>query len=127
MFRPDRLGNEWLGAPFSAYSERSPYTGIVMRVKTLLLATLAAFGVFTPLASARPPLAIEPGWIMPVQDDRERQQLRPLREAIDMLRAQYGGEYVSHRLEDGPRPVYVIRWRMPDGVTTRDFRVDATR
>jgi hypothetical protein len=72
-------------------------------------------------------MGIEPGWIMPAQDQNERRPLRPLREVIDMLRSQYGGEYISHRLEDGPRSVYVIRWRMPDGVTTRDFRVDATR
>lgn len=98
-----------------------------MRAKILLLATLAALGAFAPAASARPPMGIEPGWIMPAQDQNERRPLRPLREVIDMLRSQYGGEYISHRLEDGPRPVYVIRWRMPDGVTTRDFRVDATR
>jgi hypothetical protein len=98
-----------------------------MRAKTLLLATAAALGALAPAASARPPFGIEPGWIMPAQDQNERRQLRPLREVIDMLRSQHGGEYISHRLEDGPRPVYVIRWRMPDGVTTRDFRVDATR
>lgn len=51
--------------------------------------------------------------------------MRPVREILDALRSRFGGEYVSHRLEDGARPVYVIRWRMPDGVTTRDFRVDA--
>ncbi|MBL8538048.1 MAG: hypothetical protein JNM59_11650 [Hyphomonadaceae bacterium] len=99
-----------------------------MRIKTLFLATALAIGAVAPSASADPPL-IQPGWIMPVQDEgqQERRPMRPLREVIDMLRAQYGGEYVSHRVEGGERPVYVIRWRMPDGVTTRDFRIDASR
>ena len=98
-----------------------------MRAKTLTLLALAALGAAAPTASARPPVLAEPNWIMPAQSDRERAPLRPLREVLDMLRSQHGGEYVSHRLEDGPRPVYVIRWRMPDGVTIRDFRMDATR
>jgi uncharacterized membrane protein YkoI len=64
---------------------------------------------------------------MPVQDRRERgQDIRSLREVVDMLRSQHGGELISARLEDGPRPFYVIRWRMPDG-RVRDFRVDAAR
>ena len=36
------------------------------------------------------------------------------------------GDLISARLEDGPRPVYVLRWRMPNG-DVRDFRVDASR
>ncbi len=94
-----------------------------MRFRSLLLAALVGLVGAAP-ASARPPV-VQPGWIMPVQEDRERQALRPVREILDMLRSRYGGEYVSHRLEDGPRPIYVIRWRMPDGITTRDFRIDA--
>lgn len=99
-----------------------------MRANTLILSAIALLGALAPVAQAQP-VTIEPGWVMPAQGDRgrERAALRPLRDVIDQLRGQYGGEYVSHRLEDGPRPVYVIRWRMPDGVTTRDFRIDATR
>lgn len=105
-----------------------------MNIRALLLVLMLAIA---PAAAAQtgesarpaPGLILQPNWIIPVQgqDARERRPMRPLREVIDMLRAQYGGEYVGHRLEDGPRPVYVIRWRMPDGVTLRDFRVDATR
>lgn len=96
-----------------------------MRAKTSLLATLLALGVFTgPLAADAQ--TVQPGWVMPAQErGHDRQEVRPVREVLDMLRDRFGGEYVGHRLEGGPRPVYVIRWRMPDGVTTRDFRVDA--
>lgn len=97
-----------------------------MLVRRLILAGLLALCAAGP-ASADPPL-VEQNMFVPVQDRGrdDRQRIRPLREVLDMLRAQYGGEYVSHRLEDGPRPIYVIRWRMADGVTTRDFRIDAT-
>lgn len=96
-----------------------------MRAKRLIFAVFLALGALAPAATARPPLA-QPNWVMPAQErDNDRQRIRPLREVLDMLRARYGGEYVSHRLEDGPRPIYVIRWRMADGITTRDFRVDA--
>lgn len=99
---------------------------VIPSLSALFLAlTMAA----TPLAASAQ--RIEPDRIMPAQDrgrgrGDERQHLRPIREVLDTLRDRFGGEYVSHRLEDGPRPIYVIRWRMPDGVTTRDFRVDAT-
>jgi hypothetical protein len=99
-----------------------------MPARTPLLAALLAISALGAAsdASARPPI-VQPGWIMPVQErgEERRQQIRPVREILDMLRARFGGEYVSHRVEDGPRPIYVIRWRMPDGITTRDFRVDA--
>ena len=95
-----------------------------MRVKISLLVLLAALGAAP--AQARGPV-VQPGWIMPEQQERDRRPLRPVRDVIDMLRSQYGGEYVTHWVEDGPRPIYVVRWRMPDGVTTREFRVDATR
>jgi uncharacterized membrane protein YkoI len=65
----------------------------------------------------------QPNWVMPIQD---RQELRPLREVVEELRARYGGDYVSHRLEQGASPVYVVRWRMPDG-QIRDIRVSASR
>jgi uncharacterized membrane protein YkoI len=62
---------------------------------------------------------------MPVQD-RGQRDIRPLREVVDYVRARHGGELISARLEDGARPVYVLRWRMPDG-EVRDIRVDAAR
>ena len=94
-----------------------------MLVRRILLSGLFALTIAGP-ALADPP-RLDPNAFVQVQDRDERQRIRPLREVLDMLRARYGGEYVSHRLEDGPRPVYVIRWRMPDGVTVRDFRIDA--
>ncbi len=72
---------------------------------------------------------MRPHGVMPAQEERsrERQALRPIREVIDTLRDRHGGEYVGHWVEGGGRPIYVIRWRMPDGVTIREFRVDAGR
>ncbi len=75
-----------------------------MRAKTFLLALFALVCAAAPASSAPPPVQVQPGWVFPVQDERDRRQLRPLREVIDMLRAQYGGEYVSYRVEDGPGP-----------------------
>lgn len=97
-----------------------------MPARQIILAAILALSIFAPPASARPPVSIQPNWLIEVQNrDQDRQRILPLREVLDMIRARYGGEYVSHRVEDGPRPIYVIRWRMADGVTTRDFRVDA--
>ncbi len=88
---------------------------------------LAAFALIGALgASGAAAQTIQPNLIMPAQErGQERQAMRPIREVSDMLRARFGGAYVGHRLEDGERPVYVIRWRMPDGVTIEEFRVDA--
>lgn len=98
-----------------------------MWVRTLLLAALAAVTAFAGPASAqgRGP-TIEPGWVMPAQDrgENRQQEIRSVREVIGMLRARFGGEHVSVELEQGARPTYSIRWRMPDG-SYRDFRVDA--
>lgn len=100
-----------------------------MRFKTLLLgALLASFAAITPASAQNRDRVFEPNWVMPAQG-RERDQqreIRPLREVVNELRSQYGGELIAHRLEDGPRPIYVIRWRMPDG-QVRDFRVNASR
>ena len=57
--------------------------------------------------------------------DDARQESRPLREVVEELQRQYGGELISaRRSEDGQS--YVIRWRMPNG-DVRDFRVSAVR
>jgi uncharacterized membrane protein YkoI len=96
-----------------------------MWAKSALLSALFAAGVFAAPADVRlhQPATFQPNWVTPIQD---RQDLRPLREVVEELRAQYGGEYVSHRLEQGGSPVYVVRWRMPDG-QIRDIRVSASR
>jgi uncharacterized membrane protein YkoI len=67
-------------------------------------------------------------FVMQVQDRRggRDQDIRPLREVVAELRARFGGDLIDARLEDGGRPTYVIRWRMPNG-DVRDFRVDASR
>ncbi len=67
-------------------------------------------------------------WVVPVQDRRGNRggDIRSLREVVAEFQSRYGSDLISARLEDGPRPVYVLRWRMPNG-DVRDFRVDASR
>jgi hypothetical protein len=95
-----------------------------MWAKSALLSAVFAAGVF-----AAPGTLIVPSrghaWTTPAQYGGQ-QELRSIREVVEELRSQYGGEYVSHRLEQGGSPVYVVRWRMPDG-QIRDFRVRASR
>jgi hypothetical protein len=95
-----------------------------MLAKAPLLAMLALIGAIgAPAAVAQ---TIQPSLILPAQErGQQRQERRPIREVRDMLQARFGGAYVGHRVEDGERPLYVIRWRMPDGVTIEEFRVDA--
>ena len=101
-----------------------------MQLRALLLGLVLACSAATPAAAQSRDRAFEPNWVMPAQgrrdEDRQQREIRPLREVVNELRSQYGGEYIAHRLEDGPRPIYVIRWRMPDG-QVRDFRVNAAR
>lgn len=101
-----------------------------MWAKSALLSALFAAGLFAApgAVSVHPQAAaFQQVWTHPAQYGRGGQQeLRPLREVVEQLRAQYGGEYVSHRLEQGGSPVYVVRWRMPDG-QIRDIRVSASR
>ncbi len=106
----------------------SPYTGTAMWAKSLLLSVFVATGAFAAPVSAGPrPMGIRPQMVMPAQDRGQRgQDIRPLREVVDEIRSRYGGELISARLEDGGRPIYVLRWRMPDG-EVRDFRVNAAR
>lgn len=97
-----------------------------MWAKSLLLsAMVAAAAVSAPVSASPNPQLFQPNWIMPVQD-RGQRDIRPLREVVDEMRARYGGELISARLEEGARPIYVLRWRMPDG-EVRDFRVSAAR
>jgi hypothetical protein len=112
-----------------------------MWVRSLLLAAAVL------ATSAAPALADKggrhhDGWMQPDRgfdqrggrgddrrDDQENRQrsVRSVREVADeMCQLSRGGELLSARLEDGPRPVYVLRCRMPNG-EVRDFRVDAAR
>jgi hypothetical protein len=97
----------------------------VMWAKSLLLSVIALGASISPVSASPRAQIIQPTWVMPVQD-RGQRDIRPLREVVDYVRARHGGELISARLEDGARPVYVLRWRMPDG-EVRDIRVDAAR
>jgi uncharacterized membrane protein YkoI len=100
-----------------------------MWAKPLLLSAFVAVSAASAqLETTQVAQLAQPGWMVPTQDRRgdRPQNIRSLREVVDELRARYGGELISARLEDGPRPIYVLRWRMPNG-DVRDFRVDAAR
>ncbi len=105
-----------------------PYTGTAMWAKSLLLAASIATGaIAAPVSATQHAQWVQPQMVMPVQQRGGGQQsIRSLREVVDEIRSQYGGELISARLEDGARPIYVLRWRMPDG-QVRDFRVNAAR
>lgn len=99
-----------------------------MRLRTLLLSAMLVLSLGAPAHARFNPQAVTPNWVMPTQGrgDERPQSIRPLREVVEELRSRYGGDLISARLEDGPRPTYVLRWRLPDG-QVRDFRVDAAR
>ncbi len=98
-----------------------------MWAKPLLLSAFIALGASSVQLDATPVAYMaQPAWMIPTQDRRDQQDIRSLREVVDELRSRYGGELINARLEDGDRPIYVIRWRMPDG-QVRDFRVPAAR
>ena len=102
-----------------------------MWLRSLFLALLLAF-------SATPALADkggrhrdgfqQPDWGFDRRGDNDRgnrqQDIRSLREIVDMMRGRFGGDLISARLENGDRPFYVLRWRMPNS-DVRDFEVDA--
>ncbi|MGE0595446.1 MAG: PepSY domain-containing protein [Hyphomonadaceae bacterium] len=96
-----------------------------MIVRSILIAALLAA---TPAAAAPAQVtliqAIQPHHVFPAQDRGQQRAILSLRDIVDMVRTRYGGELISARLEQGPRPVYVLRWRMPDS-QVRDIRVDA--
>lgn len=98
-----------------------------MWAKSLLLAAIVAVGATAaPVHAGSATPVFQPNWVLPTQGQERPQNIRPLREVVAELQARHGGELISARLEDGGRPIYVIRWRMPDG-QVRDFRVDAAR
>lgn len=96
-----------------------------------LLASAVLFGSVAsaaPVSARQTQLFVQPSMVMPVQDrgNNRAYDIRPLREVVDEMRSRYGGELINARLEEGARPIYVLRWRMPDG-QVRDFRVNAAR
>ena len=94
-----------------------------MWAKALLLSTAFATSAFSaPVAAELRPLVAH-AQVIPIQD-RGGRGLRQLPEIISDLQSRYGGQYLGYRLEDGSPPIYVIRWRMPNG-EVRDFRVPA--
>lgn len=98
-----------------------------MWAKSLLLSAIVAVGATAaPVHAGSTAPVFQPNWVLPVQGQDRQQSIRPLREVVAELQARHGGELISARLEDGGRPIYVIRWRMPDG-QVRDFRVNAAR
>jgi uncharacterized membrane protein YkoI len=99
---------------------------MAMQVKSALLSALFAVGALgAPLGVTTPAQLAQPSLLIQTQG-RGGQDIRSLREVVDEIRSQYGGELISARLEEGGRPIYVLRWRMPDG-QVRDFRVSAAR
>jgi uncharacterized membrane protein YkoI len=99
-----------------------------MWFRALLLSAVLAGGVAAaaPVSAQQTAQSFRPNWVTPAQGRERNQDIRPLREVVEELRSRYGGELINARLEDGGRPIYVIRWRMPDG-QVRDFRVNAAR
>lgn len=99
-----------------------------MWAKSLLLSAAIAAGAVTgPVNATQRGPVFQAQTLIPAQDRGERSHdIRSLREVVDELRSRFGGDLISARLEDGRSPVYVLRWRMPDG-QVRDFRVPASR
>ena len=100
-----------------------------MWAKHLFVAGFAVLSVAAaPIDAVRQAYTGDAQFVL-VQDRRgERaREIRSVREVADQVcQLSRGGELLSARLEDGPRPVYVLRCRMPNG-EVRDFRVDASR
>lgn len=94
-----------------------------MWAKALLLSTAFASSALSAPATAELRPLVQQSQIIAIQDHGER-GLRQLPEIISDLQSRYGGQYLGYRLEDGSPPIYVIRWRMPNG-EVRDFRVPA--
>jgi uncharacterized membrane protein YkoI len=99
-----------------------------MLANSLLLSAFLAVGAAASTVDASPRAPVfQAQTLIPTQGrDNRQQDIRPLREVVDELRSRYGGELISARLEDGARPIYVLRWRLPNG-EVRDFRVNAVR
>jgi uncharacterized membrane protein YkoI len=100
-----------------------------MWAKSLFLSALVAAGAAAGPIAAGPRAQIMQQSLLVQTQGRGHERggdIRPLREVVEEIRSQFGGELISARLEDGGRPIYVLRWRLPNG-EVRDFRVDAAR
>jgi uncharacterized membrane protein YkoI len=103
-----------------------------MRLRTLLSAALLAASALAVAAPASPAAAQprRPAWAAAPRAntpyERVQSSVRPLREIVDMVRRQRGGELVDVlRLEQSANPpFYVLRWRFENGVVA-DLRVNA--
>lgn len=100
---------------------------MVLRALTLALAlSVAPAALAAPEGVQMAQVEIQPHGLIPIQDrgGHRRDDVLPLREIVDMVRSRFGGDLIGARLEQGPRPVYVLRWRMPNN-DVQDIRVDA--
>jgi uncharacterized membrane protein YkoI len=99
---------------------------MVLRALTLALAlAVSPAAMAAPAGTQMAQVEIQSQSFIPVQGRGERAGPRlQLREVVDMVRARFGGDLINAHVEDGPRPIYVLRWRMPNN-DVRDIRVDA--
>lgn len=98
-----------------------------MFVRTLLFAlalSTAPAAMAAPVGVQMAQIELQPQGLIPIQDRSGRQDILSLREIVDMVRSRFGGDLIGARLEQGQRPVYVLRWRMPNS-DVQDIRVDA--
>lgn len=102
-----------------------------MWAKTAILSAIIAASTFVAPVSAqqRHPRSMEQGWVQPAQYGGGAVQCtRPVGDAIAEVAARAGGGSMVGRarcLEQGGRPIYEIRWRMPDD-QLRDFYVSGS-
>lgn len=89
-----------------------------------LMSAIALLGAPLALAPTAEAQSVRQDWMASGQRDGDREILQ-VREIIEMVRRQVGGEYQSfQRLERGANPpFYVLRWRF--GERTEDLRVNA--
>lgn len=62
---------------------------------------------------------VRPTWAAPEQERRnDRAQIRPVREVVENVRRQFGGELISVQglEQDADPPFYVLMWRFPNEV-----------
>ncbi|MEZ5973001.1 MAG: hypothetical protein R3C31_14420 [Hyphomonadaceae bacterium] len=105
-----------------------------MWAKSALLFALLAASTFSAPADAQQREHVRQahqGWVQPVQyrgGGGSVQCTRPVGDAIAEVAARAGGGSIVGRarcLEQGGRPIYEIRWRMPDN-QLRDFYVSGS-
>ncbi|MEQ1812629.1 MAG: hypothetical protein ABL889_22070 [Terricaulis sp.] len=90
-----------------------------MWAKTVLLSGILAASTFVAPVSAqqRHDRPAEQGWIQPAQYSGPVRCTRSQGDAIGEVASMAGGGHIEGRprcIEQGGRPIYEIRWRMPD-------------